>query len=102
MVFPTRLCTSQHPYAPRSLGAPTALAVRTVPAASTSATPPLGSRVGHELPPGTTNCAQNRVKLRRRCGMKCWRDVTVDIERGPDRAVAEHLLNHLWVHADRQ
>jgi hypothetical protein len=31
---------------------------------------------------------QNRVKVRRRFGMKCWRDVTVDIERGPNRDAA--------------
>jgi hypothetical protein len=29
--------------------------------------------------------------------MKCWRNVTVDIKRYPDRAVTQHLLNHLGV-----
>ena len=40
--------------------------------------------------------------MRRSFGMKCWRDVTVDIEGGPDRAVAEHLLNDLWVNTGGQ
>src|ERR1035437_10707796 len=47
-------------------------------------------------------CGQNRIKVRRRCGMKCWRNVTVDIERSPDRAVTQHLLDHLWVNAGGQ